>query len=149
MAKAKPSRKVVWTILCSATLITGGAIYFFLRQPYPAVASDLPPGRNILVSATTNAIFDEQLLATLSWNDLAATAEGVSNDIALRDKVAAAAAKMQYPPALYLSALLQMAANDLPSALAIFLLIPPAEIPPTHLYAPYRLHNVLRSGPYI
>lgn len=147
MAKAESASKLpVWTILCGTALIAGSAVFFFLRSHYAPDAPGLSPGRDILVNAIGDGTVDEQLLASLSWNDLAATAEGISADQNLRDQVIAITAGMQHPPALYLSALLLMAANDLPSALETFLLIPPTQIPPTHLYAPYRLHNGLRPS---
>lgn len=122
-----------------------GAVLFFVRGRRPANET-LLSGRNVFADQTTERRVDPQSLASLAWDDVSATAEGLSADRDLLAEVSRVAAHSRHSPAVYLRGLLLLAANDTESALTTFLLIRPEEIPPSHLYGPYRLHNVLRPS---
>lgn len=148
-AIAKPERRVRirWAFLLGLLILVGGPILFLLlprRHPPPSPA--LSQGRNLLATGVAGRRMDEALLNKLAWADVVPTAEGLGTDKGWCEEVVALAGRMRHPPVLYLRGLLLLATNELASALATFLLIPVAEIPATHLYAPFRLHYELRPA---
>lgn len=145
-AKSKRAKRFHWTILCWLSLVTAGVGFLFFHNRHSGKPPELSGGRNIFANWPTGQGSAEHLLSTLSWNDVFSTAEGVGSDKSFREEITGIKVKVNHPPALYLRALLLMAGNDPQSALKTFLLIPPHEIPPTHLYPPYRLHNVIRPS---
>jgi hypothetical protein len=146
MRKTEPAWKVAWAILLAVLFIPIIVFWFLTPARTQKSVIGLPTGRNIILSGVADRKVDELLLKTLLWEDVIATAEGVWANKELRKEVAALAGKTRHPPALYLRGLLLMATDDLPAALASFLLIPAAELPLTHVYAPYRLQNALRPA---
>lgn len=78
---------------------------------------------------------------TLTWE--AVSAVGAAEDPSALPEIPATVTN---PPAQYLRALLLLAQTNAPAALAAFEEIGADRIPATHLYAPYRLHGLFRSG---
>jgi hypothetical protein len=146
MARPEPTpqqRPLLWGSLLA--LGAGLAVFLALdRRPKPAAVP--PPGRNVLARGAGERTLDPQLLSAVTWNDVGATAEGVNADRALREEVIQATDTNRHAPAVYLRGLLLLANTNLESALGTFLRIAPAEIPASHLYAPYRLHSTLRPS---
>lgn len=128
-------------------VLLGLSIAYLAWVPRETRTNPEPPrGRNIFLSVSPEATNASESLATLAWEDIAPSIEGMSRDMVFRGKLLAATAQVRGAPALYLRALLLLASDDPRQALDTFLAIPPAEIPPLHLYAPFRLHAALNPG---
>jgi hypothetical protein len=87
-------------------------------------------------------------LEQMGWADVAATLETVGRDAVARDRIIAETRGATQAPLRYLRGMLVLAKGDAATAAAILADIPAAEIPPDHLYAPYRMYDSLsRPGP--
>lgn len=126
-------------ILFAAALLVGVGVTFHDAKSISPAGSDFRAGRNVLVADVASGKPELKLLENLAWRDVIPTVEGVSGQKNLAPEVMATTAALKNPTALYLRAMLQLAANDPRGASATFGKISPSEIPEALLYAPYRV----------
>lgn len=99
-------------------------------------------GRNVLAGTDPRGD-DLAPLARMRWADVAITLDAIGRDSMARQRVIAETAGSSKAPVRYLRGLLFLAKGDAAGAAQTFAEIPAVEIPPEHLYAPYRVFVAL------
>jgi hypothetical protein len=137
-----------------AAALTVSAICIFcgtwvlVRSDKSSDADSPPAGRNLLRGSLP---VQAGQLQSMKWEDIVPTIEGLASSDYKPDTLALTNG-MTNAPSTYFRALLLLSQNKLESALALMESIDQRQLPAGHLYAPYRLHAVLRPStpnPYI
>jgi hypothetical protein len=132
----------------AAICIICGA-WALVRSDKSSDADSPPAGKNLLRGSLP---VQAGQLQSMKWEDIAPTIEGLVSSDCTPDTLLALANGMTNAPATYFRALLLLSQNKLESALALMESIDQKQLPAGHLYAPYRLHALLRPtipNPYI
>jgi len=140
-------RRRIWLTVVGVLSVALGLAYA-LRSTPPAtvVPSAESEGRNVF-AGTDPREADLSLLDRMRWADVATTLDAIGRDAMARQRAIAGVAASPEAPVRYLRGLLLLAQDDPVGAARTFAAIPAADIPPEHLYAPYRMYEVLGRGP--
>ena len=130
------SLRVVATALLTAAMVTACGH----RDRVSSRGSDSVS----LVAGLATPAISTKLLDTLSWNQVQPTLVDLARNSLRMDRVYAVASASSNAPARYLCGLIALTRENPSGALEFFESIPVATIPPSHLYAPYRLVRTLR-----
>lgn len=142
-----PERRWGWPLAGVACLLLwlGYEVWPRPEARPPRVRED--GGRNVLLG-TDPRVDDLSPLRQLGWADIAATLDGVGRDPSSRDRILAETDDSAPVPVRYLRGMLLLAKGDAAAAAAALAKLPAADIPPEHLYAPYRMYAALgRAAP--
>lgn len=102
------------------------------------------PGSTVVFDSLSKFVSDDAL-GSMQWQDVAPTAESCVRH-GLIEEVLKVSSPITAPPVIYLRGLLKFSQGDFPGATEEWAQLDTADIPPDHLYAPWRLISSGDSG---
>lgn len=142
--------------LLAAIIVAGGAAAYLLLVEHSPVTP--LPGSDIAGLPTTQSRFtpgssiSDDDISSLRWEEVSQMASALPNDPSELERITRLAVGSKASPAIYLGALILFSQKKAEQALITWETLDPSIVPPTFLYAPYRLHQTLRPSdpnPYL
>ena len=141
------SRSTRWWLLPAAAgaiaAVVAASLLLFKPSPVTLLPGSGGGGPPVSRFAPGRPVTREDL-APLRWEEVNQVMAALSPDAAEIKRVSRLAGELNRPPSIYLSALLLVSLKEAEQALALFRTLDPQVIPPSFLYAPYRLHEALQ-----